>query len=247
MRSPESVPGASDERRCVVVNADDFGLSPGINRGVIEAHERGIVTSASLMVRRPAARPAADYARARSRLSLGLHFDVGEWAYERGEWVARDQVVDAQDARAVREELDRQLSAFRELLGRDPSHLDSHQHVHRDGPAREAMTEAAARLEIPLRHFSHARYWGAFYGQSGRGELLPDLIGADALIGLVAGLPPGLHELSCHPGDGSDVGLSYGAERAAEVRTLCDSRVSRAIADLGIRLCSFRDLPARFD
>ena len=49
--------------RVLIVNADDFGLSAGVNRGIVEAHERGIVTSASLMVRRPAAREAADYAR----------------------------------------------------------------------------------------------------------------------------------------------------------------------------------------
>ena len=43
--------------RAVIVNADDFGQSAGINRGIVEAHERGIVTSASLMVRWPAAPP----------------------------------------------------------------------------------------------------------------------------------------------------------------------------------------------
>jgi predicted glycoside hydrolase/deacetylase ChbG (UPF0249 family) len=47
--------------RLLVVNADDFGRSRGVNAGVIAAHERGIVTSASLMVRWPAARGAADY------------------------------------------------------------------------------------------------------------------------------------------------------------------------------------------
>jgi len=51
-----------DERR-LIVNADDFGQSPGINRGIMEAHERGIVTSVSLMVRWPAAVEAAAYAR----------------------------------------------------------------------------------------------------------------------------------------------------------------------------------------
>ena len=44
--------------RSLIVNADDFGQSRGVNRGVIEAHERGIVTSASLMVRWPAAESA---------------------------------------------------------------------------------------------------------------------------------------------------------------------------------------------
>lgn len=47
----------------MIVNADDFGLSPGVNRGIIQAHEHGIVTSASLMVRRAAAYQAAQYAR----------------------------------------------------------------------------------------------------------------------------------------------------------------------------------------
>jgi predicted glycoside hydrolase/deacetylase ChbG (UPF0249 family) len=49
--------------RQLIVNADDFGQSAGVNRGVIEAHENGIVTSASLMVRWPDAADAARYAR----------------------------------------------------------------------------------------------------------------------------------------------------------------------------------------
>jgi predicted glycoside hydrolase/deacetylase ChbG (UPF0249 family) len=44
----------------LIVNADDFGQSAGINRGIIAAHEQGMVTSASLMVRWPAAHEAAD-------------------------------------------------------------------------------------------------------------------------------------------------------------------------------------------
>ena len=75
-------------KRYLIVNADDFGLSAGVNRGVIEAHERGIVTSASLMVRPPAAAEAAADARAYPELSLGLHVDLGEWSYREGEWVA---------------------------------------------------------------------------------------------------------------------------------------------------------------
>src|SRR3712207_8784245 len=54
----------------------DFGLTDGVNRGIIEAHERGIVTSASLMVRYPAAKDAADYARSNPALSVGLHVDL---------------------------------------------------------------------------------------------------------------------------------------------------------------------------
>lgn len=53
----------SAQSRFLIVNADDFGQSPGVNRGIIEAHEHGIVTSASLMVRWPAATEAAAYGR----------------------------------------------------------------------------------------------------------------------------------------------------------------------------------------
>ena len=76
----------------LIVNADDFGRSRGVNRGVIRAHEEGIVTSATLMVRWPDAREAADYARDRT-LSVGLHLDLGEWIYQDGEWRARYDVV----------------------------------------------------------------------------------------------------------------------------------------------------------
>ncbi|MGA2658858.1 MAG: ChbG/HpnK family deacetylase, partial [Verrucomicrobiota bacterium] len=56
-------------RRGLIVNADDFGLDPGVNRGIIKSHEYGIVTSASLMVRWPAAAEAAAYAREHPELS----------------------------------------------------------------------------------------------------------------------------------------------------------------------------------
>src|SRR6185312_13088245 len=68
----------------LIVNADDYGRSAGINRGIATAHEQGIVTSASLMVRWPDAEQAARYARERPALSVGLHVDLGEWTYQDG-------------------------------------------------------------------------------------------------------------------------------------------------------------------
>src|SRR3954452_23338645 len=120
--------------RSLIVNADDFGLSAGVNRGISEAHERGIVTSASLMVRGPAAEEAAAYARAHPALSVGLHLDLGEWAWHDGGWGSVYEVVRADDAEAVADEAGRQLPAFPRLAGRAPTHLDSHQHVHCNQP-----------------------------------------------------------------------------------------------------------------
>ena len=74
--------------RRVVVNADDFGLTEGVNRGILDAHLDGIVTSTTTMVRQPAAADAAARAREAPRLGIGLHVDLGEWAFADGEWVA---------------------------------------------------------------------------------------------------------------------------------------------------------------
>src|SRR5215208_6955178 len=120
--------------RWMIVNADDFGQSAGVNGGIGAAVERGIVTSASLMVRWPAATAAAAYARTRPRMSVGLHVDLGEWRCDGGEWRAIYQRTDLDDVRAVEQELVSQLQQFRVLMGCDPTHLDSHQHVHRRPP-----------------------------------------------------------------------------------------------------------------
>ncbi|HJQ26309.1 MAG TPA: ChbG/HpnK family deacetylase [Blastocatellia bacterium] len=229
--------------RLLIVNADDFGQSAGINRGVIEAFERGIVTSASLMVRWPAAAEAAAYAGAHPRLSLGLHLDLGEWAYGDGAWRALYQVVPLNDAQAVRDEAQRQLEAFRRLLGRHPTHIDSHQHVHKDEPVRSIMLDIAARLSLPLRHEdARVYYCGDFYGQSAKGYACPEHISVDALVEILRRLPQGITELGCHPGEAGDLETMYRDERATELSTLCDERLRAALAAEGIKLCSFRAL-----
>lgn len=80
-------------KRYLIVNADDFGQSTGVNRGIIKAHEQGIVTSASLMVRWPFAAEAAQYSHRHPEFSLGIHLDFGEWAYREETWVPLYEVV----------------------------------------------------------------------------------------------------------------------------------------------------------
>ena len=229
--------------RRLIVNADDFGQSLRINRGVIEAHERGIVTSASLMVRWPAAADAAAYVRSRPSLSVGLHVDLGEWAAEGGAWRPRYAVVAIDDTDAVRDEISRQVVRFQELMGCDPTHLDSHQHVHRREPIRSVLRAVASGLGVPLREADpRLRYSGAFYGQTEDGEPWRDAITVDGLIQTLEALTPGITELGCHPGYAEDLDTTYGKERALEVATLCDPRVRHALVRLQIRLISFRDV-----
>ena len=236
------------EPRILVVNADDFGRSPGVNRGIVEAHERGIVTSATLMVRWPAAELAARDARDHPDLSVGLHLDLAEWEYRDGGWRAIYEVIDADDRTAVEDEVEAQLERFRQLLGRPPTHLDSHQHVHQHDPVRTALAKAGRRLQVPVRNVTPGiTYCGGFYGQDGEGNPYPDAITVPALVALLRELPSGITELGCHPGFAEDLENVYRDERRTEVETLCDPRVRSAIEELGIELRPFSAVAGRRD
>jgi chitin disaccharide deacetylase len=233
------------EPRELIVNADDFGMSASVNRGIVTTISRGIVTSASLMVRRDAAREAAAYARRNPNVSVGLHVDLGEWIRHDGEWQPLYAVVDLEDGAAVRAEIRRQLHAFRDLIGADPTHLDSHQHVHRADPVRSEMLEVAREFDVPLRHFtSVVRYCGEFYGQERDGVDDHAAISAPRLVSLFNRLTPGVTELCCHPGAERQSGEQYGAARPLEMATLCDPRVKAAVDRCSITLRSFRGLRA---
>lgn len=229
--------------RILVVNADDFGRSRAINAGVAKAHERGIVTSASLTVRWPAAREAARYALAHPQLGVGLHVDLGEWLTRDGAWVAAYEVVPLDVAEQVAREVEVQLEEFLRLVGEKPTHLDSHQHVHLNEPARSVLVGMARRLGVPLRHMTpRVRHCGDFYGQTGSGEPFPEGITVARLVGILRALAPGVTELLCHPGEGVGAESSYAQEREVELAALCDPGVLATIAEEGIALRSFSDL-----
>ncbi|HEX9312981.1 MAG TPA: ChbG/HpnK family deacetylase [Actinomycetota bacterium] len=231
------------DRRLLIVNGDDFGQGHGVNRGVFRAFEDGILTSASAMVRWTAVWEAAAYARDHPSLGVGLHVDLGEWAIRGGEWVPLYEVVPMEHD-AVLDEVLRQVSAFRGLFGRDPTHLDSHQHRSREEPVLSAVRAVADNLGVPLRDHSTVRHCGSFYGQTGEGESRPDWITVDALLALIRACGPGVTELACHPGDGSDpdIPTMYKKERALEAAALCHPRARGAIEEAGITLVSYLDL-----
>jgi predicted glycoside hydrolase/deacetylase ChbG (UPF0249 family) len=227
-------------KRYLIVNADDFGQSPGVNQGVIEAHEHGIVSSASLMVRWPSAVEAAAYSRAHLSFSVGLHLDLGEWTYQAGGWMPLYEVVPSNDLEAVKDEVYRQLATFHRLVGKDPTHIDSHQHVHLREPVRTVLLQISHKLAVPLRHCSpNVCYRGNFYGQTAEGTPRPGAVSVEGLINILAMLSPGFTELGCHPGMGNDIDSLYRDERVEETRVLCDPRVRAAIAAMGIQLRSF--------
>lgn len=231
------------KNRFLIVNADDFGQSHGVNKGIIKAFEDGIVTSASLMVRWDAVSEAVAYASEHPNLSVGIHLDFSEWIYRNDNWEPLYEVVSLSNEKEVIEEINRQFETFRELMGREPTHIDSHQHTHKEEPVRSIVMTIAKELNVPLRHYSPIRYCGDFYGQYDEGYAYHEGISVEAVIKIVKSLPVGVTELACHPAEGEDLETMYSKERAIELETLCNPEVRITLEREGVELCSFHNYP----
>jgi len=217
----------------LIVNADDFGHSEGVNRGIAEAHRDGIVTSTSLMVDEPAAAHAVPIGERLPDLSIGLHACITDE-------LARP-LVDLTAEGALRAELERQLERFRELMGREPDHLDSHHNVHLLPEALPAFRAAAAERGLWLRAQPPVRYFSGFYGQWDGESHLEHIAPSSLMEMLEREVGEGITELGCHPGYADpELGSTYALERETELRTLCDPRVRARIDELGIELVDSR-------
>lgn len=217
-----------------VVNADDFGMSRGINRGILEAHFNGVVTSTSLAVNMPFSEEAAYLSIDAPDLSVGLHINLtGE---------SPDPIAALSYLNNFKGELDRQFQRFYELLNRPPTHLDSHQNVHRDPRLLPLFLELSRQYQLPLREYSSVRYFPSFYGYWD-GETHLEQISVESLVQMLeTEFKKGYTELSCHPGYiDPNFQSFYAIERETELRTLCDPRIKQKILELNIELINFRD------
>lgn len=221
--------------RVVIFNADDFGASPGVNRGIVHCHAHGVLTSTSLMVDGPAAAGAAALAREHPALAVGLHWDLDG---------RRAPPVALGDPVALGAELERQLAAAERLLGRLPTHLDSHHHVHREPEVEPVARQIAARARLPLRGTSAVDYVGGFYAQWEPGVDDLEHVSVAALIAILdTELEATWTEIGCHPGFvDDDFRSAYREPRAAELATLTDPAIRTALDALGLRLASFAEV-----
>jgi hopanoid biosynthesis associated protein HpnK len=151
----------------MIINGDDLGFSPGVNRAIIEAHTRGVLTSTSLMVTGAAFEEAVALAKAHPNLGVGLHLTLGK-----GKSVLPHaqipHLVDADgnfpnntdragvyyqfSASAQRElalEIRAQLEKFRST-GLKLSHVDGHRHIHSNPVVLKALVALADEFDIPV-------------------------------------------------------------------------------------------------
>lgn len=223
--------------RYLIFNADDFGQTSGITRGIVECHTRGVVTSTSLMVTGRAVEEAVELSRQHPGLAIGLHFDV---------WGEDEREFDTTDLAATRAELDRQLDRFTSLMGRLPTHIDSHRHAHREAHLFPHFLNWCQKVGVPVRGDGHVNFVGGFYAQWEWKVTNLDYVSVSFLQQMLCKeVPKGVTEFSCHPGYITpEYAGVYALEREAEIATLIDPRVRETIGQQQIELISYAQLPS---
>jgi ATP-binding cassette, subfamily B, bacterial len=219
----------------LIINADDLGYGHGVNRGIIDLVDRRVVTSAGLMVNTPGTAEAVRLAAERPHLSLGLHVNFTNEA---------TPMFDFDDPEICRRELRRQFDHFRDLTGRLPTHLDSHQHVHRRPGCRHSFLDLAEEHGLPLRDQPPVTFKGGFYSQWVYQVPDPSRVSFDALAQILSTeLSHGIYELAVHPGYHDPAAdYVYHRDREWELETLGDPRLPRLLEELGVRLISYHQL-----
>jgi hypothetical protein len=148
----------------LVVNADDFGRSSPINQGIIEAHQKGIVTSASLMTNREGFDEAVRLAKANPRLGIGLHLDLDAF-FEVEHGVGR--LVSYKDPslplEAIAKETEAQIKKS-QATQLKIEHLDGHHHSHLRPELFATIAALTAKHKIPVIRYFRGFYEGLYPG-----------------------------------------------------------------------------------
>ena len=173
--------------KALILNADDFGLTPGVNEGIVRAHREGILTSTTLMANAPAFDDAVRRARENPSLGVGVHLvlvggrsvapssevvslvdDNGRLPQSLPSFVARVT------SRSIwREHIEKELHAQIEkirLAGIDPTHVDSHKHTHAHPSVMNAVARVASacgitRIRKPFEELRDS--WNSMEGERG--------------------------------------------------------------------------------
>lgn len=218
----------------VIFNADDLGLSKGINRGILKACKRGVITSVSLMAGHKESLSGAKLFKDNPKISLGLHFEIDKQEVKYLEDSKGN--ISTKIVKDIEQKFLEQVEIFKKIVGRMPDHIDGHHHAHILPPIGKIISAYCQRNKIKLR--GQVRHIDSFFGQHAK-----ELPSTKKLIEILKNLPNGISEIMFHPGFvTSDLKSSYLKGRELELIALTSPKVKQAIKDLGIEAISWRDV-----
>jgi predicted glycoside hydrolase/deacetylase ChbG (UPF0249 family) len=220
----------------LIVNADDFGYSRGVNYGIIDAHKNGIVNSATMMMNMPGVGHAIELAIENPTLQVGIHLvltcgkpilpNVPSLCDGNGNFKKLTNLLDNKEFSL--EELEREWTAqIDRFLGAGliPTHFDSHHHVHSIPELLPVVQKLAKKYEMSARQMSEQPIQDV---PSYTDVFLPDFYGESAKYNFFEHLPERVLdgqtvEVMCHPAYLDHAllsGSSYAADRVRETDIL---------------------------
>jgi len=244
----------------LIVNADDFALSKGQNYGIIEACHNGLVTSTTALVNGGAIHHAVELSRTAPALGVGMHFvlTLGEPLSTMpgltregrlGKWLWQMAEQGSLPLEEIAYELDCQYRCFIDLFGREPTHIDSHHHVHMLAPIYPIVARFAREKGLPMRvdrqlindqevPRSTEAFSSAFYGETVSESLFLQILDT-AIEDNVSSL-----EVMCHPSfvDSTIMESAYCYPRLTELDILTSASLKQAVKARGFRLGNFQSL-----
>lgn len=215
-------------KKFLIVNADDFGLSPGISNGILSAMRNGVVSSTSVIVKSPYLDKTVKVVANNLDLDWGLHVVLKTQGGQMSE-------------KYLIEESSRQVAIFRKNFGVNPTHIDYHGGFRFSARLYFAARMFAQSHKLGFRYDNHHRLVTTFYGMK---NYLParDCVDIRSLIEIFGSLGEGVTELICHPGWTSNrLADPYRMERRLEYKALVDAKVFEVLKDNKITLISYRD------
>jgi chitin disaccharide deacetylase len=244
----------------LIVTADDFNLSEGVSRGILEAHHHGIVTETSVMVNVGDLQQASAMLASAPHLGVGLHLNitrgrplasptaVATLLGPDDQFLGSPQALPLQLPRvAVQAEFEAQVERFVRAFGRLPRHVDTHHHVHQHPVVFEVLLDLAVALKLPVRSLDPQMR----ATMAARGLGSPEHFLGDAgdepywtvrrLLATIQTLQPGVTELMCHPGyfDDAIAYSRYGPQRDIERQALCAPEVAARLREKGVELVTY--------
>ncbi|BFH62996.1 carbohydrate deacetylase [Paenibacillus azoreducens] len=246
--------------RQVIINADDFGLSPAVNSGIVKAYQAGGITSTSMMVNMPGFGDALRLARLLPGLGVGLHFNLtyGVPVSDPGSvpsLVRPDgsfhdvKSICNRDVADVEKELEAQWQRFVET-SLFPTHLDSHHLLHQNDPfIYKVMATKAVKENVPLRRSQIVHPFPDLASPRMTDSILLDTYGdakaMERLFHYLRSLPEGITEIVCHPGHVDEIlrTISEWTDiRERELSVFADQEVVRVIKAFDIIPINFKAL-----
>jgi len=242
----------------LIINADDFGITEGVTKGIIDSHADGVVTSTTLLMNVPFTEFALEQAKNYPELGVGIHlaltigkplisgiksFTDSEGNFLKLSDYSRHDV--AADLDELYEEWKAQMDHFIRLAKKLPTHIDSHHHVHCLPQHHDVVVQLAREYDLPVREsekildtYEHAIFMGEFYGDDLNVARITDELARDTKI----------MEIMCHPAyiDQKTYEItSYSLPRMKEMEILRSDELRGFIRENGIELITFADLQKR--